>query len=43
VDGICNFAGLQGLGIGYSRGHFALTQFFDEREEYWTLGFGLPF
>jgi len=30
------------LGVGYFRGHSALTQFFDEREEYWTFGFALP-
>jgi hypothetical protein len=29
--------------VGYSRGPSVLTQFFEENEEYWTLGFSLPF
>jgi hypothetical protein len=31
------------LSIGYFRGPSALTQFFNEDEEYWTAGFSLPF
>ena len=28
--------------LGYSRGPSVLTQFFEDNEEYWTLGFSLP-
>ncbi|HEU4338564.1 MAG TPA: DUF1207 domain-containing protein [Planctomycetota bacterium] len=31
------------IGLGYFRGPSALTQFFDDNEEYWTTGFALPF
>jgi len=31
------------LSLGYFRGPSALTQFFEDNEEYWSLGFSLPF
>jgi hypothetical protein len=31
------------LSLGYFRGPSPLTQFFDDKEHYWSLGFSLPF